>query len=104
MRRELKLLISVNFSDYDLFAPFATAPSRGLQLGHPEGVKEFAGQRGRSSILDRPPFSKGGLVPGDAQFFHTFRGLGVRGNCRSVMQGSMSVSDCFSLFSGQVTS
>ena len=29
-----------------------------------EGVKEFAGQRGRSSILDRPPFSKGGLEGG----------------------------------------
>ena len=25
----------------------------------PEGVKEFAGQRGRSSILDRPPLEKG---------------------------------------------
>ena len=37
----------------------------------PEGVKEFAGQRGRSSVLDRPPLEKGGLVPGAPQFFHS---------------------------------
>ena len=33
------------------------------------GVKEFAGQRGRSSILDRPPSSNGDLFQAMLNFF-----------------------------------
>jgi len=33
-------------------------------LQAPEGVEEFVGQLGRPSVLDRPPFSKGGLEGG----------------------------------------
>ena len=48
-----------------------TGSVKKLGLAHrsppaPEAVKEFMGQQESPSVLDRPPFSKGGLEGGES--------------------------------------